>query len=171
MRTRAAILSMLVFGFLLSTTGAGLAVSGLSDNNQASSAQYGRRRPDVDEHPRRPARRRRDADHDVDDGADHDGAPTDDHGAGRAGPRRHHPPAPSPACWASRRRTSRRPSSRRRSSPRGATPPSEVQPARQVRRPARAELPFTGFAALPVLLAGLAAPGRRPGHAPLRAKD
>src|SRR4051794_17476462 len=41
MRTRAAILSMLVLGFLLSTAGAGLAVSGLSDNNQASKAQYG----------------------------------------------------------------------------------------------------------------------------------
>ena len=41
MRTRAAILSMLALGFLLSTTGVGLAVSGLSDNNQASSAQYG----------------------------------------------------------------------------------------------------------------------------------
>src|SRR3954449_8180107 len=41
MRTRAEILSMLVLGFLLSTAGAGLAVSGLSDNNQASKAQYG----------------------------------------------------------------------------------------------------------------------------------
>src|SRR5215210_9105565 len=40
MKSRLVILSMLVLGMLLSTTGAGLAVSGLSQHN-ASVAQYG----------------------------------------------------------------------------------------------------------------------------------
>src|SRR4051812_19833052 len=40
MKSRLAILSMLVVGMLLSTTGAGLAVSSLSEHN-ASVAQYG----------------------------------------------------------------------------------------------------------------------------------
>ena len=41
MKSRLAILCMLVFGMLLSTAGAGLAVSGLADQNDASTAQYG----------------------------------------------------------------------------------------------------------------------------------
>src|SRR4051795_5380354 len=40
MKSRLVILTMLVFGMLLSTAGAGLAVSGLSGNPSASSAQY-----------------------------------------------------------------------------------------------------------------------------------
>ena len=40
MRSRAAILTTLVFGFVLSSAGAGLAVSGFAGNNQASVAQY-----------------------------------------------------------------------------------------------------------------------------------
>ncbi len=41
MKSRLAILAMLVFGVLMSTTGAGLAVSGLSGSGDASIAQYG----------------------------------------------------------------------------------------------------------------------------------
>jgi hypothetical protein len=41
MRSRAAILTTLVLGLLLSTSGAGLAISGFADNNQAAVAQYG----------------------------------------------------------------------------------------------------------------------------------
>jgi hypothetical protein len=41
MRSRAAILATLVLGLLLSTSGAGLAISGFADNNQAAVAQYG----------------------------------------------------------------------------------------------------------------------------------
>jgi hypothetical protein len=41
MKSRMVILSMLVFGMLLSTAGAGLAVSGLSGKQNASVAQYG----------------------------------------------------------------------------------------------------------------------------------
>src|SRR3954451_5860152 len=40
MKSRLVILTMLVLGMLLSTAGAGLAVSGLSGNPSASSAQY-----------------------------------------------------------------------------------------------------------------------------------
>jgi hypothetical protein len=40
MKSRLAILSMLVLGMLLSTTGAGLAVQGLSSGDDASRAQY-----------------------------------------------------------------------------------------------------------------------------------
>jgi hypothetical protein len=41
MRSRLAVLLMLVAGMLFSTTGAGLAVTGLASNDQASIAQYG----------------------------------------------------------------------------------------------------------------------------------
>jgi hypothetical protein len=41
MRSRLAILAMLVLGFGLSTTGAGLAVTGFATSNDASVAQYG----------------------------------------------------------------------------------------------------------------------------------
>src|SRR3954468_9916639 len=40
MKSRLVILSMLVFGMLLSTAGAGLAVTGLSGNKSASTAAY-----------------------------------------------------------------------------------------------------------------------------------
>ena len=41
MKSRLAILAMLVFGMLLSTTGAGLAVQGLTGSDDAGIAQYG----------------------------------------------------------------------------------------------------------------------------------
>jgi hypothetical protein len=41
MKSRLAILGMLVAGMLFSTTGAGLAISGLTTSNSASIAQYG----------------------------------------------------------------------------------------------------------------------------------
>src|SRR3954468_7133662 len=40
MKSRVVILTMLVFGMLLSTAGAGLAVTGLSANDSSSTAQY-----------------------------------------------------------------------------------------------------------------------------------
>ena len=45
MKSRIVILTMLVFGMLLSTAGAGLAVSGLAGQNDASTAQYGEETP------------------------------------------------------------------------------------------------------------------------------
>jgi hypothetical protein len=97
MKSRLAILSMLVFGFVFSTAGVGLAVGGLTSSDSAAISQYGT-------------------------------------------------PTPTPT----------------------ATPPGGVlgeeeegnadtlQPARQVESGSNSELPFTGFAAIPVLLGGVA---------------
>ena len=41
MKSRIAVIAMLVFGMLFSTAGAGLAVGGFADEDQASVAQYG----------------------------------------------------------------------------------------------------------------------------------
>jgi hypothetical protein len=105
MKSRLVILTMLVLGMLLSTTGAGLAVSGLSGDN-ASTAQYSKP-------------------------AGGGGVLGDqDTGSGTA-PEQNG----------------------------GGTAPSEAstQPARQVEAGANnSQLPFTGFAAIPVLLGGIA---------------
>src|SRR3954465_4000421 len=45
MKSRLAILTTLVLGLMLSTTGAGLAVDGLTSGNDASVAQYGKQTP------------------------------------------------------------------------------------------------------------------------------
>ncbi len=123
MRSRAAILSTLVLGFLLSTAGAGLAVTGFAGNDQASVAQYPE--PPAQPTPQPTAAR-----------AARDGR------AAAAGRRAGGGPA-----GAARARTSR-------------PPAPDVQPDRQVVAAVQAsdeeELPFTGFAAIPVLLIGLA---------------
>jgi len=105
MRSRLAILLMLVLGLTFSTTGAGLAISGFADGGgQAAATQY-------------------------DDGDDGGGVlPDSDDGDNGGGG--------------------------------GVTPDSDdeadVQPARQFEASADSgSLPFTGFAAIPVLLLGL----------------
>lgn len=111
MKSRLAILMMLVLGMLLSTTGAGLAITGLSGNGDASVAAY-------------PSPTTTQGGGgvlgDQDSGSDvlpeEQGSPG---GGGRA-------------------------------------PGSAVQPSRQVEAGAGNELPFTGFAAIPILLGGLA---------------
>jgi type VI protein secretion system component VasF len=100
MKSRLTILAMLVAGMLLSTTGAGLAVSGLSSSGNASSAAYPDERPQGDV------------------------LGEEETGGGEA-------PAQE------------------------AQPAEAAQPARQVEAGAGDELPFTGFAALPVLLGGV----------------
>jgi hypothetical protein len=100
MKSRLTILAMLVAGMLLCTTGAGLAVSGLSSKGNAASAAYPNEQPQGDVL-----------------GEEESG------GGGGGG---------SPA----------------------AAPAQETQPARQVEAGAGNELPFTGYAALPVLLGG-----------------
>ena len=110
MKSRLVVLTMLVLGMLLSTTGAGLAVSGLSGDN-ASIAEYAAPSPSGgggvlgDE----------------DSGVGGDEAPSGGEG------------------------------------PSGGEEGSDVQPSRQVEAGANNNnLPFTGFAAIPVLIGGIA---------------
>ena len=112
MKSRVVILTMLVLGMLLSTTGAGLAVSGLSGDN-ASISQYSQSTP--------PPSGGGNVLGDQDSGS---GAPA---GGGTA---------PSTGG--------------------GGDNGGSVQPARQVEAGAGNDtLPFTGFAAIPVLLGGI----------------
>ena len=107
MKSRMVILSMLVFGMLLSTAGAGLAVSGGGKN--ASVAQYGpTSKPPAN-----------DVLGDQDSGSGT--SPSANNGGG------------------------------------GNSPSNAVQPSRQVEAGATtgSSLPFTGFAAVPILLGGI----------------
>ena len=107
MRSRFAVLFMLVAGLLFSTTGAGLAVTGLAGNDQASVAQYGE---------------------------EEQGAPQNKDVLGET--------EESPETVAGGENVA----------------PEAVQPARQTQFSSGGggQLPFTGFAALPVLLFGIA---------------
>ena len=116
MKSRIVILSMLVFGMLLSTAGAGLAVSGLAAQDNASNAQYGTSTPTPS------------GGGNVlgDEDSGNNVLPEDNTGGGDTSP--------------------------------GGGEGNEVQPARQVEAGAttNSKLPFTGFAAIPVLLGGIA---------------
>jgi hypothetical protein len=109
MRSRLAILSTLVLGMVLSTGGAGLAVSGFASQGQnAASSQYGESTPTPE-------------------------------GGGVLGEQENGKPAGG-----------------KKSTP----APTQTQPTRQVEAGAQGtgggQLPFTGFAAIPVLLGGVA---------------
>jgi len=115
MKSRLVVLTMLVLGMLLSTTGAGLAVSGLSGDN-ASISQYAAPSPNGGGGVLG----------DQDSGVGGDEAPADNGGGGGD---------EAPAAGGG----------------------NDVQPARQVEAGANNnELPFTGFAAIPVLIGGIA---------------
>ena len=114
MKSRLVILTMLVLGMLLSTAGAGLAVTGLNGNN-ASIAQYSTPTPSSTPTGGGGVLGEQDT------GNGNGTAPENNGGGG---------------------------------SPR---PSGSVQPARQVEAGANnSTLPFTGFAAIPVLLGGIA---------------
>jgi hypothetical protein len=114
MKSRLVILTTLVLGTLLSTTGAGLAITNLNGSNDASVSQYGPPRQD----------------HPSGGGGGVLGAEDEGGGSGVA-------PAEEEG---------------------GAGEGSGVQPTRQAEAGADAggELPFTGFAAIPILLGGIA---------------
>src|SRR4051812_22279607 len=106
MKSRLAILSMLVGGLLMSMTGASLAISGASSHGDARVAQYG----------------------------------------GGVAPQEQ-TPTPSPGGGVAPEEQNNTPNG-------GTKPANAAQPARQVEAgQSTNQLPFTGFAAIPVLLA------------------
>jgi hypothetical protein len=109
MKSRLVILSMLVLGMLLSTAGAGLAVSGFSQSGNAAEVQYGT-----------PPTGGQEVLGDEDQGqGGQDVLGEEDEG--------------------------------------GSAPSAPVQPSRQVESGAgSSQLPFTGFAAIPILIGGIA---------------
>ena len=158
MRTRAAILSMLALGFLLSTTGVGLAVSGLSDNNQASSAQYGPTpTPTSTNTPPPTSTPTSETPPTTSTTPPTTTAPTTTTPAPAApGPEVTTAPAPESNVLGEQKENKPQTEQPSEVLPEQAqTAPAAVQPARQVQEAGSNELPFTGFAALPVLLLGL----------------
>ena len=121
MRSRLAIIAMLVFGMVLSTGGGALAVSGFtSQDDSAALSQYG---PNVTPN-----------DAPDDNGGDEGGGVLGDEDSG----------APAPDTGGG-----------------GDQGDQGVQPARQVEAGTQSpdeggQLPFTGFAAIPILLGGVA---------------
>jgi hypothetical protein len=114
MKSRLTILAMVAFGMLFSTAGAGLAVSGISSNTNASVAQYG--------------------------------TPT---------------PTPESTTVAAEEEGGVLPAEESNNAPEGGVAPAEeesesTQPTRQVEATTESQLPFTGFAAIPVMLGGIA---------------
>jgi LPXTG-motif cell wall-anchored protein len=125
MKSRFAILAMLVTGMLFSTAGAGLAVSGLQSGGDASVAQYATPTPQGEVLP-----------------AEEESQPGEEEGVL---PAEEDQPAPTPDSA---------PAAETGSDVAGRT--EALQPARQVAGQNTGQLPMTGFAAIPVLLGGLA---------------
>ena len=139
MKSRLAILATLVLGMLLSTTGAGLAISGMSGSGDAGVAQYGPT-------PTPPA------------------APTPPPAPPTQPAQPVTPATPAPETGAVLGETqAAQPAPEEKAAPKtqakpakpAAAAPAAAQPTRQVEAGAN-ELPFTGFAAIPILLGGIA---------------
>jgi hypothetical protein len=109
MKSRLAILAMLVLGMLFSTAGAGLAVGGLAGSDSAAKSQY----PDIGPQ----------------ETPTGDVLPEETTGGG-GGEEQTPPVTPQET--------------------------EDVQPARQVEVATESQLPFTGFAAIPIMLGGIA---------------
>jgi hypothetical protein len=119
MKSRLTILAMVAFGMLFSTAGAGLAVSGISSNDNASVAEYGTPTPT---------------------------------------------PTPEGTTVPASEEGGVLPAEETNNAPEGGVAPAEeenqptqaTQPTRQVEATTESQLPFTGFAAIPVMLGGIA---------------
>ena len=118
MKSRLTIVAMVAFGMLFSTAGAGLAVQGISSNNNASVAQYGTPTPS---------------------------------------------PTPEGTTVPAEEEGGVLPAEETHNAPKGDVAPAEeetqqesTQPTRQVEATTESQLPFTGFAAIPVMLGGIA---------------
>jgi hypothetical protein len=126
MKSRLVILTMLVFGMLLSTAGAGLAITGLSGNQSASTAAYATNTPTpTPEGSVVPTTGGGGVLGDQDQGAGNNVSPDQTSGG---------------------------------NNPSGTSPSNATQPSRQVEAGAGTtskSLPFTGFAAIPILFGGL----------------
>jgi hypothetical protein len=145
MKSRFAILGMLVAGMLFSTAGAGLAVSGLNSSTNASLAQYGTATPTpVCTMTPTPT-------------------PTNNNAPGATGNGNHAcSNAPEGGVLPAEAQNTPTPTSTPGSGTAPATdtgvaPATDTQTTRQEAAAATtSQLPFTGFAAIPVLLGGLA---------------
>jgi hypothetical protein len=122
MKSRFAILAMLVTGMLFSTAGAGLAVTGLQSGDDASVAQYATPTPEGGVLP-------------AEEQSEPKPKPTEEEGVSPA------EEETAPAAESGSGGVA------------GVT--EDLQPARQAET-GTSQLPFTGFAAIPVLIGGLA---------------
>lgn len=129
MKSRLAILGMLVVGMLASTTGVGLAIDGLGGNNDASVAQYGTPTPTpTPTATTTPGGGVLGQQHHHKGQQGNGGTPGGNNGGGGGG-----------------------------TSPGGGSHTSPLQPGRQVEVGASGggQLPFTGYLAIPVLIGGV----------------
>jgi hypothetical protein len=137
---------MVAFGMLFSTAGAGLAVSGIaSDTNNASVAQYGTPTPTPTATP-------------CGNNSSSSSSAASEECA----------PTPTPTASNNTPEGGVLPAEETNNAPSGGTAPAEetntntppttsdTQPTRQVEATAGSQLPFTGFAAIPVMLGGIA---------------
>jgi hypothetical protein len=129
MRSRIAITALLATGALMSSTGAAIGVTALSTTGDASQAQYG----PVETTATQPA-------------------PTESV-AGTGGTLAGGDEGATPSSGVKGARDESTPTAE---APTGAAPAAEAQPARQLESSSADTLPFTGYAAVPLLLVGLA---------------
>jgi len=161
MKSRIAMMAMLVVGLLMSGTGAGLAVSGLSSSGDASIAQYGKPNAvpcdlngdgvaDATEDLNGPAPGC--AGQDVLPTTTGGGDSCDTNGDGVISPSE----ALQNGCGGVRGQTDEGSVPREPASSPNADRESGAQTTRQVEASGGDELPFTGFAAIPILIGGIA---------------
>ena len=138
MKSRLAMMAMLVFGLLMSGTGAGLAITGLSSSGDASVAQYGP--PKTDEQGTLPT-------------STSGGSDCDANGDGVISPSE----AAAEGCGGVAGEDDK--GDTITPAPATDTPTAReeaAQPTRQTEASGGDELPFTGFAAVPILIGGIA---------------